>query len=59
MPIERARTFRFRLNGGWSRWYTDADDLSFLRDNKEIEAMEVSETMTREEAEKYLVSLET
>jgi len=48
------RIFRFRIAGGWTRWYTDDDDLSFLHDNKEIEAMETHETMSREEAEKYL-----
>lgn len=48
------RQMRFFYNGGWTRWFRDSEDLSFLVDNKDIEKMEVSEEMPRAEAEEYL-----
>jgi hypothetical protein len=41
------------MDGDWTAWYTDQDDLSFLRDNKSITEMEVIEEITRDDVEKY------
>lgn len=44
------RQMRFRRAGGiWTRWYDFDEDLSFLKNNFAIEAVEVSEEMTRDE----------
>ena len=43
------RKFRFFYDGGWTRWYIDSDDLSFLH-NIAIDKMETVEEMPREQA---------
>ena len=51
------RRFRFKIKGEWSGWYTDADDISFLRDNKEVQAMEIVEEMPRAQATEFIAML--
>jgi hypothetical protein len=54
------RQFRFRIAGQpspWTRWFTDSDDLAWLKDNTDVLAVEISEEMTSEEAQKRFPEL--
>lgn len=42
-PVGKRR-FRFKYDGSWTRWFTDDDDLEWLK-NVLVDAMETSETM--------------
>ena len=44
---------RFKYAGSWTRWFGPDEDLSIMR-TIDIEAMEVVETMPREQAIQYL-----
>lgn len=52
------RQVRFKIHGDWTRWFDAEEDLSFLRNQSEITAMETQELMTEEEARNYLKSLD-
>lgn len=47
------KEFRFRYRGSWTRWFKEHEDLAqFGHLGAEVDAVEVTEEMTREEFSK-------